>query len=59
MMNIARKDGLVSVVPCFPMLKEENVRTGFVEPPWFKELLKHLARHLHPLMSFSVENRKH
>ena len=52
MMNIARKDGLVSVVPHFPMLKEENVRTGFVEPPWFKELLKHLARHLHPLMIF-------
>lgn len=51
MMNIARKDGLVSVVPYFPMLKED-VRTGFVEPPEFKKLLKHLARHLHPLMIF-------
>jgi integrase len=36
----------VSVVPYFPMLKEENVRTQF------KELLKHLARHLHPLKIF-------
>lgn len=51
-MKIARKDGLVSVAPYFPMLKEGNVRTGFVEPPQFKELLKHLARHLHPLMIF-------
>jgi integrase len=34
------------------MLKEENVRTGFIEPPQFKELLKHLARHLHPLKIF-------
>jgi hypothetical protein len=38
-MKIARKDGLVSVAPYFPMLKEGNVRTGFVEPPQFKELL--------------------
>lgn len=52
MMNIARKDGLISVVPYFPMLREGNVRTGFVEPGQFRQLLKHLASHLHPLMIF-------
>lgn len=51
-MNIARKDGLISVVPYFPMLREENVRSGFVEPQQFRELLKHLAAHLRPLMVF-------
>jgi integrase len=51
-MNIARKDGLISVVPYFPTLREENARTGFVEPQQFRELLKHLAAHLHPLMVF-------
>ena len=51
-MNIARKDGLISVVPYFPMLRETNVRTGFVEAKQFRELLKHLPAHVHPLMVF-------
>lgn len=51
-MNIARKDGLISIVPYFPMLRETNVRTGFVEAKQFRELLKHLPAHLHPLMVF-------
>jgi hypothetical protein len=35
-MNIARKDGLIHAVPYFPMLREDNVRTGFVETDQFK-----------------------
>jgi integrase len=52
MMNLARKDGLIHYVPAFPMLKEDNVRTGFVETERFKELLRQLPEHLHPLMVF-------
>lgn len=52
MMNLARKDGLIPAVPAFPMLKEENTRTGFVEVKQFKELLKHLPEYLHPLIVF-------
>jgi integrase len=52
MMNLARKDGLIHVVPAFPMLAENNVRDGFIETPQFKELLMLLPEHLHPLMAF-------
>ena len=51
-MNIARKDGLIHAVPYFPMLREDNVRTGFVETDQFKTILSHLPEHLHPLMIF-------
>jgi integrase len=52
MMNIARKDGLIQVVPHFPMLKEDNVRTGFVEADQFKEILEKMLDKLRPLVVF-------
>jgi hypothetical protein len=29
MMSLARKEGKLAQTPCFPMLKEDNVRKGF------------------------------
>jgi len=51
-MNLARKDGLIQVAPHFPMLKEDNVRTGFVESDTFKEILDKLPESLRPLVVF-------
>jgi integrase len=51
-MNIARQDGLIHVVPYFPILAEKNVCTGFLEVEDFKFLLTHLPARLHPLMAF-------
>jgi integrase len=52
MMNIARADGLIQAVPHFPMLKEQNVRTGFVESEKFKDILSKLPEVLQPLVLF-------
>jgi integrase len=51
-MNIARIDGLIQAVPHFPMLAENNVRTGFIEAADFRALLTDLPVHLRPLMVF-------
>ena len=52
MMYLAKKDGLVPVVPHFPMLEEKNVRKGFVETEQFKSILQHLPEQLRPLVIF-------
>jgi integrase len=51
-MNIARKDGLIHAVPSFPMMHEDNVRTGFIEAEDFKKLLTHVPLYLRPLLLF-------
>lgn len=55
MLNIARRDGKLVFVPFVPMLKEENVRTGFVEPDEFAEVLAHLPEHLHAIALFMYQ----
>jgi integrase len=51
-MNIARRDGKLSFVPFFPMLKEDNVRTGFVDHAQFTKLRNEMPAHLRPLITF-------
>jgi hypothetical protein len=51
-MNIARKDGLIHAVPSFPMMREDNVRSGFIEAEDFKKLLTHVPAYLRPLILF-------
>jgi len=52
MMSLVRREGKLAQVPYFPMLKEDNVRQGFVTPVQFANLRKALPKHLHPLMTF-------
>ena len=51
-MNIARRDGKMVAIPFFPMLKEDNVRTGFVNRPEFIKLRDAMPEHLRPLLTF-------
>jgi len=39
MMNLAREEESVNVLPIFPMLEENNVRQGFVDAGQFARLL--------------------
>jgi integrase len=55
MLNIARRDGKLVFVPYVPMLKEENVRTGFVEAHEFAKVLAHLPEHLHSIAVFMYQ----
>jgi integrase len=43
----------VSQVPYIPMLKEDNVRTGFFEHKQFQELTKHLPDYLRSIVFFA------
>lgn len=52
MVNIAREDGHIQACPKFPMMHEDNVRTGFVEAEDFKTLLTHVPVYLRPLILF-------
>src|ERR1700735_4141490 len=52
MMNVARQDGVLTVVPFFPMLQEDNVRQGFVESTEFVKVLGALPEGLRPLITF-------
>ena len=52
MMNLARIAGLIHAVPHFPMLHEDNVRSGFIEPEDVRKLLTHLPAYLRPLLIF-------
>jgi integrase len=54
-LNIARRDGKLVFVPYVPMLKEENVRIGFVEPDEFAKVLAHLPEHLHSVALFMYQ----
>lgn len=55
MLNIARRDNKLAFVPYVPMLKEENVRTGFVEPNEFAKVLARLPEHLHAIVLFMYQ----
>jgi integrase len=50
--NLARRDGLFDTVPVFPMLEEDNVRTGFFEEHQRQALLAALPEPLRPLAGF-------
>jgi len=52
MMNLARKEGKIQVVPFFPMQKEDNVRQGFVERDKFADILSRVPDGLKPLLLF-------
>jgi hypothetical protein len=43
----------VAQVPHIPMLREDNVRTGFFEHEKFQELVKHLPEYLRPVAFFA------
>jgi len=50
--NLARRDALLDAVPVFPMLEEDNVRTGFFEEHERQALLAALPVGLQPLARF-------
>jgi integrase len=52
MMNLARREGKLALSPFFPMLKEDNVRTGFVTIEQFVKLRQAMPKHLRPLITF-------
>ena len=52
MMNLVRREGKLVQVPYFPMLKEDNVRQGFVNPSQFIELRDAMPKHLSSLITF-------
>ena len=43
----------VALVPHIPMLREDNVRTGFFEHEKFQEMMKHLPEYLRPVAFFA------
>ena len=52
MMSLARREGKLVQAPYFPMLKEDNVRKGFLTPAQFIKLRDTMPEHLHPLVTF-------
>jgi integrase len=51
-MNLARREGRSIHAPYFPMLKENNIRKGFIIPAQFIKLRDAMPEHLRPLMTF-------
>jgi integrase len=52
MLNLARQENKLHVVPHFPMLEEAPPRTGFVDDRQFKKLFGALPSHLKPFALF-------
>ena len=52
MMSLARREGKLPQAPYFPMLKEDNVRKGFLTPSQFSKLRDAMPEHLRPLVTF-------
>jgi integrase len=52
MMNLARRGAKLTQVRYFPMLKEDNVRKGFVTIEQFRKLREAMPEHLRPLITF-------
>jgi integrase len=52
MMSLARREGKLAQTPYFPMLKENNVRKGFLTPPQFIKLREAMPEYLRPLVTF-------
>jgi integrase len=50
MFRLAVQDNRLSRVPYFPMLREDNVRTGFLEHDQYVRLLAELPEHLQPVL---------
>jgi integrase len=53
MFRLAMQSGKLLAAPHVPMLREDNVRTGFFEPEQFAAVLKHLPEHLRPIFQFA------
>ena len=52
MMSLARRERKLAQTPYFPMLKEGNVRKGFLTPAQFIKLRDTMPEHLRPLVTF-------
>lgn len=52
MMSLARREGKLAQTPYFPMLKEDNVRKGFLTPSQFINLRGTMPEYLRPLVTF-------
>jgi len=52
MMSLARREGKLAQTPYFPMLKENNVRKGFLTPSQFIKLRDAMPEYLRPLVTF-------
>jgi integrase len=52
MMNLAWREGKLAQTPYFPMLKEDNVRKGFLTPTQFTKLRNTMPEHPRPLVTF-------
>jgi integrase len=50
MFRLAAQDDRVQRVPHFPMLEENNVRSGFLEPEQYRGLLEALPDYLKPIL---------
>ena len=53
MFSLALQAGKLLHRPYIPMLRENNVRTGFFERQQFEDLRRHLPEHLHGVMTFA------
>ena len=53
MFSLAQQDGLVTNRPYFPMLRENNVRTGFFEREQYREVKGYLPAELRPVVTFA------
>ena len=53
MFSLARQDGLMTHRPHFPMLRENNVRTGFFEHDHYLEVVRQLPSQLRPVLTFA------
>ena len=51
--SLAVKDGKLMVKPHIPMLKENNVRTGFFERDEFARVRRYLPEHLKSVVTFA------
>ncbi len=51
--NLAMQSGKMMHKPYVPMLKKNNVRTGFFEPEQFSSLYRHLPDYLKPFVHFA------
>ena len=53
MFSLAIQGGKLLVKPYIPMLKENNVRTGFFEPEQYAAVLRHLPADVQPVVTFA------
>jgi integrase len=53
MFHLAKQNGKLLHVPYIPMLREQNVRTGFFEREQYEAILPHLPAPLRPMVAFA------